>query len=62
MGCCSEEVQFSTMDFTIELYDLIQDPNKNTKFQFKKLNSASTEKLFSKTLSTYINETKICKS
>jgi len=62
MGCCSEEVQFSTMNFTIELYDLIQDPNKNTKFQFKKLNSASTEKLFSKTLSTYINETKICKS
>ena len=62
MGCCSEDVQFSTMDFSLELYDLVQDPNKNTKFQFKKLESATTEKLFSKTLSTYINETKICKS
>ena len=48
MGCCSEDVQFSTMDFSLELYDLVQDPNKNTKFQFKKLESATTEKLFSK--------------
>ena len=54
MGCCAEDVQFSTMDFAIDLYDLTQDPNKETKFTFKKLNSATTEKLFSKTLSTYI--------
>ena len=62
MGCCAEDVQFSTMDFAIDLYDLTQDSNKETKFTFKKLNSATTEKLFSKTLSTYIQETKICKS
>ena len=62
MGCCAEDVQYSTMDFSLELYDLIQDSGKETKFQFKKLNSITTEKLFSKTLLTYINETKICKS
>ena len=62
MGCCGESVQISTMEFTIDLYDLIQDPNKKTVFQFKKLNSAITEKLFDKTLSVYIQETKIHKS
>ena len=29
MGCCGEEIQYSTMNFSLELYDLIQDPNKN---------------------------------
>jgi len=62
MGCCGESVQISTMDFTLELYDLIQDPEKKTKFQFKKLNSATTEKLFDKNLNIYINETKICRT
>ena len=61
MGCCGESVQISTMEFTIDLYDLIQDPNKKTVFQFKKLNSTVTEKLFDKTLSIYIQETKIHK-
>ena len=62
MGCCGESVQISTMDFTLELYDLIQDPEKKTKFQFKKLNSTTTEKLFDKNLTIYINETKICRT
>ena len=62
MGCCGESVQISTMDFTLELYDLIQDPEKKTKFQFKKLNSATTEKLFDKNLNIYINEAKICRT
>ena len=62
MGCCADDVLYSTMDFSLELYDLIQDPNKETKFQFKKLNSITTEKLFSKTLLSYIDETKICKT
>ena len=61
MGCCGESVQISTMEFTLELYDLIQDPDKKTVFQFKKLNSANAEKLFDKTLSVYIQETKIHK-
>ena len=61
MGCCGESVQISTMEFTLDLYDLIQDPNKKTVFQFKKLNSTVTEKLFDKTLSIYIQETKIHK-
>ena len=62
MGCCGESVQISSMDFTLELYDLIQDSEKKTKFQFKKLNSATTEKLFDKNLSIYIQETKICRT
>ena len=60
MGCCGEEIQYSTMNFSLELYDLIQDPNKNTKFQFKQLSSVKTEKLFSKTLLMYIDENSIC--
>ena len=55
-------MQISTMDFTLELYDLIPDSEKKTKFQFKKLNSATTEKLFDKNLTIYINETKICRT
>ena len=62
MGCCGESVQISSMDFTLELYNLIQDSEKKTKFQFKKLNSATTEKLFDKNLSIYIQETKICRT
>ena len=60
MGCCGEDIQYSTMDFSIELYDLVQDPNKKTKFQFKKLASITTEKLFSKTLLAYLDENNIC--
>ena len=60
MGCCGEDIQYSTMDFSIELYDLVQDPNKKTKFQFKKLASITTEKLFSKTLLAYMDENNIC--
>ena len=62
MGCCGESVQISTMEFTLELYDLIQDPDKKTVFQFKKLNSANAEKLFDKNLTTYIKETNLCKT
>ena len=65
MGCCpdgGEDILFSTMDFTLELYDLIKDQSKSTTFHFKKLSSIKTEKIFSKTLSTYISEQKICKS
>ena len=62
MGCCGESVQISTMEFTLELYDLIQDPDKKTVFQFKKLNSANAEKLFDKNLTTYIKETNLCKA
>ena len=62
MGCCGESVQISTMEFTLELYDLIQDPDKKTVFQFKKLNSANAEKLFDKNLTTYIQETNLCKT
>ncbi len=62
MGCCGESVQISTMEFTLELYDLIQDPDKKTVFQFKKLNSANAEKLFDKNLATYIKETNLCKT
>ena len=62
MGCCGENIQYSTMDITLELYDLIQNSEKKTQFQFRKLNSINTEKLFDKNLSTYITETKICKS
>ena len=61
MGCCGEEIQYSTMNFSLELYDLIQDPNKNTKFQFKQLSSVKTEKLFSKTLLMYIDENSVIK-
>ena len=62
MGCCGESVQISTMECTLELYDLIQDPDKKTVFQFKKLNSANAEKLFDKNLTTYIKETNLCKT
>ena len=62
MGCCGEGAPINTLDVVLELYDLIQDPGKKSIFQFKKLNSVTTEKLFDKTLSIYINETKICKS
>ena len=61
MGCCKEDIQYSTMDLLIELYDLIPDPNKETKFIFKQLLSINTEKFFSKNLVTYINENNICK-
>ena len=61
MGCCKEDIQYSTMDLLIELYDLIPDPNKETKFTFKQLLSINTEKFFSKNLLAYINENNICK-
>ena len=61
MGCCKEDIQYSTMDLLIELYDLVPDPNKETKFTFKQLLSINTEKFFSKDLVTYINENNICK-
>ena len=62
MGCAGEEVVYSTMDICFELYDLIQNPDKKTQFQFKKLESIHTEKLFDKNLTNYIEQTKICKS
>ena len=59
MGCCGGEAAYSTMDFSLELYDLIQNSEKKTQFQFKKLASVSTEKLFDKNLTTYIKETNL---
>ena len=61
MGCCGENIQFSTINFTLELYDLIQNKEKITQFEIKKLSSTNIEKIFGKNLSTYIEETKICK-
>ena len=61
MGCCGDNIQFSTINFTLELYDLIQNKEKITQFEIKKLSSTNIEKIFSKNLSTYIEETKICK-
>ena len=59
MGCCSQNIKFTKMDFSLELYDLIQDQKKSTKFEFKRLSIFHTEKIFEKTLSYYIEETKI---
>ena len=61
MGCCGDNIQFSTINFTLELYDLIQNKEKITQFEIKKLSSTNIEKIFGKNLSTYIEETKICK-
>ena len=61
MGCCGDNIQFSTINFTLELYDLIQNKDKITQFEIKKLSSTNIEKIFGKNLSTYIEETKICK-
>ena len=61
MGCCGENIQFSTINFTLELYDLIQNKEKITQFEIKKLSSTNIEKIFGKNLSTFIEETKICK-
>ena len=61
MGCCGDNIQFSTINFTLELYDLIQNKEKITQFEIKKLSSTNIEKIFGKNLSTYIEETKLCK-
>jgi len=61
MGCCGDNIQFSTINFTLELYDLIQNKEKITQFEIKKLSSTNIEKIFGKNLSTYIEETKISK-
>ena len=62
MGCCSNNIKFSKMDFVLELYDLIQDKDKPTKFQLKKLQSINLEKMFDKTLSYYIKVSDICRN
>ena len=59
MGCCSQNLKFTKMDFYLELYDLIQDKEKKTKFEFKRISIFHTEKIFEKTLLYYIEETKI---
>ena len=62
MGCCAQNVRFSKLDFCLELYDLIQDKDKYTKFELKKLSSFNLEKMFSKTISHYIQDTHICRN
>ena len=59
MGCCSQNLKFTKFDFSLESYDLTQDEENPTKFEFKRLSIAHTEKIFDKTLSYYIEETKI---
>ena len=59
MGCCSQNLKLTKFDFSLELYDLTQDEENPTKFEFKRLSIAHTEKIFDKTLSYYIEETKI---
>ena len=59
MGCCAQNVRFSKLDFCLELYDLIQDKDKYTKFELKKISSFNLEKMFSKTISHYIQDTYI---
>ena len=59
MGCCSQNFKYVNMEFTLELYELIQDEEKPTTFEFKRLSFTQSEKIFEKTLSFYIEETKI---
>ena len=61
MGCCDENFRFSKLDFSLELYDLIQDKDKNTKFELKKISTFNLEKTLCKNISDYIQETHICR-